>query len=338
LVLDTAAVPSRERLDFVVESLAGAASATSFTPATERDGVYLRMSVWDLGGVEVFDTECSAHTLVRSGRSSSDEAPELLLTYALKGTGVHSQPSHEVTVRESMFWATDLPAPYEHRISDTRTLTAKISHDVLGIPVDVVSPALEHLHRSPLAPLFKNHFTELRRTVNHLDGVAALSLGSATLSLARALVASVSTDSRLGRDTMEDALLLRVKAFAREHLGDSGLDAETIAAAHFVSVRHLYKVCAAAGLRLEQWIIEERLARAAEDLARTAAVAISEVARRWGFTSAAHFATRFRRTYGVSPREWRDLNHPGVRPGVVVRSMSRDSFTVARRSGPGSSG
>jgi AraC-like DNA-binding protein len=65
------------------------------------------------------------------------------------------------------------------------------------------------------------------------------------------------------------------------------------------------KICAQAGIRPEQWIIEERLARAAEDLARRspAAVTVSEVAYRWGFTNASHFATRFRRAYGVTPRE-----------------------------------
>jgi AraC-like DNA-binding protein len=312
LVSDTAAVPRRERLSFVVETLAGAAGATSFTPATESDAVHLKMSVWDLGGVEFFDTECSAHTLVRAKLPSSDDAPALLFTYSLTGTGVHSQPSHQVPVRDTTFWATDLSAPYEHRISDTRTLTAKLSSDVLGMPVDVVRPALEHLHQSPLAPLFKNHITEVRRAVDDVDGVAALSLGTATLSLARALLASVTPDSRMGRDAIEDALLFRVKAFVREHLGDSDLDGQTIAAAHFVSVRHLYKVCAAAGLRLEQWIIEERLAHAGEELARSRALTISEVAYRWGFISAAHFATRFRRTYGVSPREWQALNQSGA--------------------------
>ena len=312
LVLDSAAVPRRERLSLVVESVTDAALATSFTPQAERDAVHLMMSVWDLGGVKVFDTGVSAHTLVRTVGPGHEEEPALLLTYGLKGTGVHSQPGHQIAVRRSSVWATDLTAPYEHHISDTRTLTAKISNDVLGMPLDVVRPALEHLPMSPIAPLFRSHITEVRRVADDLDGVAALSLGTATVSLARALVASVSPDSRMSRDALEDALLLRVKAFVRGHLGESGLDAETIAAAHFVSVRHLYKVCAAAGLRLEQWIIEERLAHAGEELARSRALTISEVAYRWGFTSAAHFATRFRRTYGVSPREWQALNQPGA--------------------------
>ena len=314
LVLDTAAVPRRDRLSLVVESVTGAAQATSFTPESENGAVHLRMSTWDFGGVEIFDTECSAHTLRRAGRPKDDDVPALFLTYGLKGVGVHSQRDRQVAVRSSMVWATDPSEPYEHRITDTRTLTAKVPKDALGMPLDLVRPALEHLHKSHLAPLFTHHVSEVRRVADNVDRLTALSLGTATLSLARALVASVVPDSRVGRDVLEDALLLRVSAFVCEHLGETTLDAQTIASAHFVSVRHLYKLCAEAGIRLEQWIIEERLARAAEDLARSspATLAVSQVAHRWGFTSAAHFSTRFRRTYGVSPREWQALNRPAA--------------------------
>lgn len=310
LVVDTAAVPTRERLSLVVESITGAAHATSFTSHVDNGAPRLKMDAWQCAGVEVVDAECSAHTLRRVGRPSSDEEPALMLTYALQGVGVHSQPGREVAVRPSTFWATDLSAPYEHHISDTRTLTAKLPADVLGMPMDSVRPTLEHLHKSPLAPLFTNHVREVRRVADQVDDVTAVALGTATLSLARALLASVAPDSRMGREALEDALILRVKAFAREHLGDPDLNAQTIAAAHFVSVRHLYKVCADGGLRLGQWIIEERLARAAEDLAlrSTSGATISEIAHRRGFASAAHFATRFRGTYGVSPREWQALN------------------------------
>jgi AraC-like DNA-binding protein len=146
--------------------------------------------------------------------------------------------------------------------------------------------------------------------VDQVDRAAALALGTATLSLARALVASVAPESGAGRAAWQDALLLRVKAFARQHLGDPGLDARTIAAAHHVSLRQLYKTCAKADLRLEQWIIAERLGHAAEDLARSspADLSIGEVAHRWGFATASHFATRFRSAYGVSPREWQAVN------------------------------
>lgn len=311
LVVDTAVVPRRDRLSIAVESITSAAHATTFTSRAEPGRVHLAMNAWQFAGVEVVDASCSAHILRRTSAPGSDEEPALLLTYALKGVGVHSQPDRQVAVRPSTFWATDLSMPYDHRVTDTRTLTAKLSREALGMPIDHIRPALEHLHKSPLASLFTTHVREVRRVAGQVDETAASHLGTSTLSLARALLASVAPDSRAGRDALADALILRVQAFVRQHLSDPRLNAQIIAAAHFVSVRHLYKVCAASGLRLEQWIIEERLARAAEDLSRrSSGVTVSEIAHRWGFVSAAHFATRFRGAYGVSPREWQAINQP----------------------------
>ncbi len=271
------------------------------------------MSTWDLGGVDLFDATCSAHTLRRTTPSKvDDDEPALLLTLGLEGTGVHRNLDREVAVHPSVLWATDLSEPYLHHIDDTHTLTAKLSFDALGMPPDLVRPALAHLDKSPLARLFSTHLLEVRRVADHVDREAARSLGTATVALARALVASVATDAGTGGESLDDVLLQRVKAFVLQHLGDPDLDAETIAAAHFVSVRQLYKLCARSDLRLQQWIIQERLARAAEELARSSSssVTISAVAFRCGFTSASHFATRFRRAYGVSPRDWQALNRP----------------------------
>ena len=260
LVLDTDRIPRRDRLDLVVESVTGPTAATAFTAESGKDAVRLIMSTWDLGGMDLFDTTCSAHTLRRTGPSKvDDDSPALLLTLGLKGTGVHRNLDREVTVRPGVLWATDLSEPYLHHIDDTHTLTLKLSFDVLGMPPDLVRPALAHLDKSPLATLFTSHLLEVRRVVDQVDRETALSLGTATLALARALVASVAKETRADRGPLDDVLLQRVKAFVLQHLGDPDLDAETIAAAHFVSVRHLYKLCAQSDLRLQQWIIQERL-------------------------------------------------------------------------------
>lgn len=310
LVIDSATIPRHDRLNFVVESVTSAANATTFTSRAERGRVHLSMSVWQFADVTVFDTECSAHTLRRTGPVGSAEEPAVMFTHGLKGVGAHHQPGRQAEVRPSGLWATDLSAPYDHHVSDTRTLTARVTSESLAIGMDVVRSALAHLHTSPLAPLFTHQLREVRRLAGQVDDVTAASIGASTLSLARALVASVAPESRTSREALEGALIHRVKAFVRQHLGDPRLGAQTIADAHFVSVRQLYKVCADNDIRLEQWIIDERLARAASDLARDrlSRMSVSEIATRCGFTSAAHFATRFRRTFGVSPREWRAAN------------------------------
>ena len=37
---------------------------------------------------------------------------------------------------------------------------------------------------------------------------------------------------------------------------------------------------------------------------------LASIARHWGFTDPSSFARVFRAAYGMSPREWRDQNHP----------------------------
>ena len=311
LVFDSASVPTRERHSAIESSLASAAMASFMTPARGGERLRLTLDVWDLGGVEVVDAKCSAHTLRRSARQTAgDDEAVLAITCALRGRGVHQQLGHEIKVQPAAVWATNLSVPYVHHVTDTWTTTTKVPLRLLGVPEDLVAPALEHVGRSPLAPLFNRHVAELRRVGDDLNQSAALSVGTATLALIRALVSSVSGDDRLGRESLDDILLLRVKAFVREHLGDASLDAATIAAANHVSLRQVYKACARADLQLEQWVIEQRLERAHEDLARVGPIpaSVTGVSQRWGFASASHFARRFRDAYGMSPREWQALN------------------------------
>ena len=310
LVFDSASLPARERYGAIHDAITRAASATIMAPARGGENLHLRMHAWDLGGgVEVVDARCSAHTLRRTGRTDDIE-PTYLITCGHKGRGAHHQLDHAMPVRPSAVWGTDLTRPYVHHVTDTWTTTAKVPRDLLGVPPSLASPALHRIGASPLAPLFNRHMAEVREVAGGINGVAAKSLGTATVALARALIASVAEDDRLDRDAMGEILLLQVKEFVRAHLTDRDLDPQVIAAANHVSVRHLYKTCAEAELHLEQWIIAERLAGAHEELSRATStrMSIAATARRWGFSSTSHFARRFRDAYGMSPSEWHTLN------------------------------
>ncbi len=311
LVFDSASVPKRDRQSAVVDSITSAAGASFMTPRHGGERLHLTLNAWHLGGVEVVDARCSAHTLRRSTRQSSgDDEPVIALTCGRLGRGLHRQHDHELSVKPADVWATNLAEPYTHQVTDTWTTTAKVPARLLGVPPELVGPALGHVGRSPLAPLFNRHMMHIRDVADEVDGVAVASLGTATLALARALLASVSDDAELEREALSDSLMPRVMAFIRTHLTDSSLDAAGIAAANHVSVRQLYKAFARADLRLENWIIQQRLARAHEELALTTQrpATISAVAHRWGFADASHFARRFRSFYGMSPRQWQALN------------------------------
>ncbi|MGU3498326.1 helix-turn-helix transcriptional regulator [Mycobacterium sp. C31M] len=316
LVFDSASVPKSDRQSAIVDSITSAAGASFMTPQHGGERLHLTLSAWQLGSVEVVDAKCSAHTLRRSSRQRSDDGTVIALTCGRLGRGLHRQHDREWAVKPADVWATNLAEPYTHHVTDTWTTTAKLPADLLGVPLDLVGPALGHVGRSPLAPLFSRHLMHLRDVADDVNGVAEASLGTATLALARALLASVSNDAAFEREALEDSLMPRVMAFIRTHLPDASLDAASIAAANHVSVRQLYKIFARADLSLEKWIIEQRLACAHEELTVSAQTPapIAAVAHRWGFSDASHFARRFRSLYGMSPREWQALNrHDGRR-------------------------
>lgn len=54
------------------------------------------------------------------------------------------------------------------------------------------------------------------------------------------------------------------------------------------------------------YLTEIRLRRAHADLTATPAATVSDVAARWGFSSASRFAAAYRRHYGVPPSQARD--------------------------------
>lgn len=101
-----------------------------------------------------------------------------------------------------------------------------------------------------------------------------------------------------------DDLLRRVDAHILEHLADPDLSPTSIAAAHFVSTRHLHRLFAHRGGTVAQQIQRQRLERCRRELLDPRG-SITDVSRRWGFPDLATFSRAFRGAYGMSPSEWR---------------------------------
>lgn len=108
-------------------------------------------------------------------------------------------------------------------------------------------------------------------------------------------------------DSQERTLVLRVHAYIEQHLGDLQLDPAVIAAAHHMSVRHLHRLFEAERTSVAAWTRHRRLERCRADLADPGLRdrPVSALAARWGLADPAHFSRLFRRTYGMSPTEYR---------------------------------
>ena len=100
---------------------------------------------------------------------------------------------------------------------------------------------------------------------------------------------------------------LRGEIAAGSSAGDCDLAPGPVAAAHYISVRYLYRLFEAQGTTVAAWIRHRRLERCRADLADPAlgSTPVSAVAARWGLPDSAHFNRLFKRAYGLPPAEYR---------------------------------
>jgi AraC-like DNA-binding protein len=150
-----------------------------------------------------------------------------------------------------------------------------------------------------------------RQVVAHLDDYGAgdgARLGTTMVDLlTAALAARLDGEDEVPSDTRQQALRRRVHAFIEQRLADPDLSPGTVAAAHHVSVRYLYKLFETQRTGVAGWIRERRLERCRRDLLDPALAArpVRAVAARWGLTDPAAFSRAFRAAYGLPPLEYR---------------------------------
>ncbi|WP_328360580.1 helix-turn-helix domain-containing protein [Mycobacterium sp. NBC_00419] len=146
----------------------------------------------------------------------------------------------------------------------------------------------------------------------HLPDAERHALERPTLELLRALFTTTAGDEDLARDSLHNSLDVRLVQYLRAHLRDPDLTIGRLAREHGISERYTYLILSRQGISPADWIRSQRLSGAADDLVRPLAKppSIAEIASTWGFPDQANFTRAFRRTYGVSPREYRRNHRP----------------------------
>ncbi|WP_327581887.1 helix-turn-helix domain-containing protein [Nonomuraea sp. NBC_00507] len=99
----------------------------------------------------------------------------------------------------------------------------------------------------------------------------------------------------------------QIYCYIERHLGDARLSPQSIAAAHHISLRQLYKLFAEEQQPVAEWIRTRRLQHCRRDLAdpTLADRPVAAIAARWGFASATHFNRLFKHAYGMPPGQYR---------------------------------
>ncbi|AJE46693.1 helix-turn-helix domain-containing protein [Celeribacter indicus] len=241
-----------------------------------------------------------------------DQKDELVLFTSLSGTIHLTQNNREVTVRPGELGLYDLGSPSIWKHGDpTAVLNLVLPGEVLRRRLSGVSrtTSFPYVVSSGVSRLSHGFFVGLW---NEVEAISSFDAELCTGYLADLLALSIERGEKslpLNRPSARRALYHRSIAFIRSHLEDPDLDPQGIAEAVGISVRYLHQIFEEAGQSVCACLRDARLERGHAELSRprTLAYPISEIARRSGFRNPSHFATAFKRRYGLSPREQQNL-------------------------------
>lgn len=260
--------------------------------------------------VHVTDLEATPHAVERT--------PELIargdrdffkVSVMLAGTGLLIQDGREAVLEPGALAVYDTSRPYSLVFDeDFRTMVVMFPRPLLPLPATLVGEltAVRISGAEGLGAVVVPYLSQLALHLDQLAGTAGARLAHSALDL----VTTVFTRELGLDDAAADphrALLQRIRGHIERNLGSPDLSPASIAAAHFISTRHLHGLFQGQGTTVSTWIRSRRLEQCRRDLIDPLQVdrPVAAIGARWGFVDAAHFSRAFKAAYETSPSEYR---------------------------------
>jgi len=310
MLIRTTDLPIRERFEFWRSSV-----SEMFVPlrtdTTRPDHFDGRIRGCELGALKVVEVAATSHVVRRTGAQIAQSDPGYYkLGVQLSGYCLLTQDGREAALVPGDFTIYDTTRPYTLAFDDAyRQLVLMVPRRLLHLPEEAIAgiTATRISGRQGVGALLSPFLVQLARNLDELDDQGGVRLGDNIVDLLVTLLAERLDVTAPTPDARRRALLIRVRAYVERHLDDPDLSPDSIAAAHFVSSRHLYKLFREEGTTVSLWIKQRRLEHCRRDLRDPLQLnrPVSAIAARWGFVDAAHFSRLFKATYGASPREYR---------------------------------
>ncbi|MDQ1595206.1 MAG: hypothetical protein QOH40_1762 [Arthrobacter pascens] len=288
--------------------------AESFVPlAAETDHPDTfrgRMRSRVLDRMAIVEVSATSHSVHRTPAllAQSDQR-YFKLNLQLEGTGLLIQDNREAVLRPGDLAIYDTNRPYTLAFEEqARMMVVMFPHDALTVPPDYVGQlsAVCLAGGSGVTGIVGPFIAQLAANPELLSGPSGSRLAANALDLVSTMLHS---ELDMAANSMKPQVLLAtsVREYIEANLADPQLSPASIAAAHFISTRHLHNVFHESGATVASWIRSQRLDRIRRDLRDPlhTGTSVGAVAARWGFLDAAHFSRSFRDAFGESPSDWR---------------------------------
>jgi AraC-like DNA-binding protein len=266
-------------------------------------------------GLSFISMNSGGHAAYRDeSKIGDDERPDYLLTLQLSGEITLSQDGRSTVLKpgDFAFYNTTRPATLVSS-DDYRSMSVKFPQRLLSDPRGQLRDLTATGFKSEdgIAPAVWALLEQLNQTSDSVHRSSQEIAVTGVMNLIGTMLGSqVGLRGLVGQQDPRRELLERVYAFIDEHLADPGLGPQEVAAAHFISTRHLHGLFQDSGMTVAAWIRERRLEHCRRDLSDPlmAATPVAAIAGRWGFKGASHFGQVFKTATGQTPADFRRLS------------------------------
>ncbi|WP_159107303.1 helix-turn-helix domain-containing protein [Azospirillum sp. B4] len=278
--------------------------------------------LFNVGPFLYFDTKFSRQKFVRNAawHRQNDDVDHLALQYFLSGSNQVENGAKEYAIQAGGTYAVNFGYEIDAACSDAEILTVVLPRSALMEHLPQLATARGELFApgSMAGRLFGDFMLSLRRNLPIATPADTDLLYNTLLGMLSVLHANgdpAARDSRRGA-------LQSLRRHIDENLGDAALDVAALCARFRMSRATVYRLFEDLG-GVRTYILRRRLTASFRALTEPAGMTrgVFDIAMDYGFTSASHFAARFREAFGMSPSEVREAaralhakGEPALRP------------------------
>jgi AraC-like DNA-binding protein len=270
-----------------------------------------RIVTGGLGPVGITDSRTGPGSSYRTRELIRRSDPEVyLIGVLLEGSMLVEQDGRQARLGPGDIALFDPSRPARRRFTAMRNVAVTVPRPMVPLsPADATElTAVRIPHDDAAGALGASVVRTLAGRINELTHAQAVQLAPTVVDLlAVALSGPLGREDAAPPEARRRALLTAIYSFMEAHLPDPLLSPGDVAAAHHISLRHLYTVFSDQPETIADWIRRRRLERCRRDLldSRLMGRPVHAIGARWGLISAGQFSRAFRAAYGLPPGAYR---------------------------------
>ncbi|GAB92485.1 helix-turn-helix domain-containing protein [Gordonia rhizosphera] len=262
-------------------------------------------------GIQLWDIAATPHHFQRTAQHARDaREPLVSLAMQLDGSGTTVQGGRTTELGPGDYTLLDWTSPYSREFeTGHRMAVILVPRRVIGVsdtPTSAFNVRLDgHEGLGPLTTGLISGLLNSWPTVSRSPSDE--SVLQASFLILRQAIAQHLDQAEVDPVNPQRLQTLEIRRYILDNLGDPSLDPQTVADAHFMSLRQLHKLFNGDGVTVAAWMRLQRLERIRMDLGDPALkqLSLAAIFNRWGIESTTNASRLFRREFGVSPQQFR---------------------------------